>query len=57
MYQVIVTIEIKSGVLTGMTVQDKFTSSRASDPREIGKTYKGLVHKYKVLNIEYIRIS
>tara|TARA_Y100000813_G_C23846521_1_gene204481 strand:+ start:74 stop:247 length:174 start_codon:yes stop_codon:yes gene_type:complete len=57
MYQVIITKEIKSGALTGMTVQDKFTSSKASDPREIGRTYKGLVHKYKVLNIEYIRIS
>ena len=55
-YQVIITKEVKSGILSGMILQDKYRSC-IKDKRVVGYVYQGITHKYKVLKIEHINIK
>ena len=56
MYKAIVKYRVTSGVLKDMILSDTFTTSRPREICEVGKTYRGLCHWYRVLSINFEKI-
>ena len=57
MYKAKITYRVTSGVLKDMIFTDEYSVSIPKDRREVGKSYRGLCHWYRVLSIDFDKIS